>query len=677
MRRKTWHTLLLSSLIFSIGFVLLVGSQQEVTPNMSLCLVQVALIHSTPTFVAFATLSYSTDIYISIRRMFESDDWEDGPEPQDVVILVLMPWIAFLLLFMTVILLVGLPQNTAHVADPHFYCHTPSTPAVVISAATLIVAMLSAIMLQAATGWSLYHNWIKLQNVSVTSTARRYLNAFVRTITFTALGIIALTFGLVALMTINKQLIGFSMLLPLFPIGAALIFGTYQLFLLSSIPLVVLLFYTVEIPYESVRVHQASLKAATLPLLRQVLPKELPYRIQWPSLFSAPTPDKSSPSPDEHPQSSTERTKDSSRAKFTRHVVAVGDLHGDLGNARRVLQFSGVTDDKGDWSGNVDFFVQTGDIIDRGDDTIALYAWMDRLREQASAVGATVMSLLGNHEWMNAIGDWRYVYPSELATFGSITARQKQLSTGKIGRSWARNYTTAARLPLHPHIGLPNTPFPPTHARHLHFQKDRDDEGAELDNSVYYDEDEPLSHAALSFVHGGLSPTYPDLVPFPKRINEIAKVFLRKLQYREQPLPHPPSRYPGMPQDTSLDEIHMYDANGPVWYRGWALGDEETVCEEVESVLARTGTRRMIMGHTPDFNNIVSRCNGKIIIIDTGISHAYGGVLSALSIHYTLEPIGEPEGKRWLETEVVSALYPDRRDVLAIDEREIVGDFIV
>ena len=75
--------------------------------------------------------------------------------------------------------------------------------------------------------------------------------------------------------------------------------------------------------------------------------------------------------------------------------------------------------------------------------------------------------------------------------------------------------------------------------------------------------------------------------------------------------------------------------------------------------------------------NIVSRCNGKIIIIDTGISHAYGGVLSALSIHYTLEPIGKPEEKRWLETEVVSALYPDQRDVLVIDEREIIGNFIV
>jgi hypothetical protein len=50
---------------------------------------------------------------------------------------------------------------------------------------------------------------------------------------------------------------------------------------------------------------------------------------------------------------------------FVRHIVAVGDLHGDLPNARRVLQFSGVVDEYGNWTGHADFFVQTGDIIDR------------------------------------------------------------------------------------------------------------------------------------------------------------------------------------------------------------------------------------------------------------------------------------------------------------------------
>lgn len=50
---------------------------------------------------------------------------------------------------------------------------------------------------------------------------------------------------------------------------------------------------------------------------------------------------------------------------FLRRIVAVGDLHGDFGNARKVLEMSGVIDKEGEWTGQVDFFVQTGDIIDR------------------------------------------------------------------------------------------------------------------------------------------------------------------------------------------------------------------------------------------------------------------------------------------------------------------------
>lgn len=53
------------------------------------------------------------------------------------------------------------------------------------------------------------------------------------------------------------------------------------------------------------------------------------------------------------------------RPRFSRRIVAVGDIHGDLYNAGRVLQMAGVVDEDGNWSGNVDVFVQTGDIIDR------------------------------------------------------------------------------------------------------------------------------------------------------------------------------------------------------------------------------------------------------------------------------------------------------------------------
>ncbi|TDL25706.1 Metallo-dependent phosphatase [Rickenella mellea] len=332
---------------------------------------------------------------------------------------------------------------------------------------------------------------------------------------------------------------------------------------------------------------------------------------------------------------------------FTTRIVAVGDLHSDFENAQTVLKMAGVVDEHGNWTGNVDYFVQTGDIIDRGDDTIKLYLWMETLRSQARHVGGDVFSHLGNHEWMNVIGDWRYVYPSEIKTFGSVAARQKMLSTGRIGKAWQQNYSVTSRLPLHPEAGLPNADF----------------------ISLPEDQSSPFSHSALSFVHGGLSPTYQQLTPYPSRINDIGRKLLGRMQSRPPNPPHPPNPYIGLPEDATFEEKSLYDSDGPLWYRGWATDNEERVCGAIDDVLNRIGVRRLIMGHTPDFEQIVSRCGGKIIIIDTGISHAYGGVLSALSINYTITPSGTTS---WTEREVISAVYPDREEILVSDERAVL-----
>jgi hypothetical protein len=70
-----------------------------------------------------------------------------------------------------------------------------------------------------------------------------------------------------------------------------------------------------------------------------------------------------------------------------------------------------------------------------------------------------------------------------------------------------------------------------------------------------------------------------------------------------------------------------------------------------------------------------------LIFYCSGISHAYGGVLSALSIHYTLTPLNDDgatgSDQRWTEREVVSALYPDHTEIIVDEEREVVGAFDV
>ncbi|KZV88888.1 Metallo-dependent phosphatase [Exidia glandulosa HHB12029] len=344
---------------------------------------------------------------------------------------------------------------------------------------------------------------------------------------------------------------------------------------------------------------------------------------------------------------------------FTRRVVAIGDLHSDFDNALTALRLGKLVDANGDWIAGDTIFVQTGDIIDRWTDTIKLFRWMDQLRDQARAAGGQVISHLGNHEWMESIGDWRYATDEEKATFGNDTFRFEVLDHDWIGQTWRKNYSITTRLPLHPSLGPVDTDFHPG-----------------------WKKSSNLTTSALSFVHGGLSPTYSNLTPYPSRINEIGASLLAKLQARSPlPQPFPPAEAsPGLPATATPEEVELYSPDGPLWYRGWALDgwdengeDDSTICPDVDNVLAQIGSRRMIMGHTPLFTEITTRCEGKVVIIDTGISRGVLDSPSALEILYTLNPTAH--SLTWEETEVLTAFYPTGNTTLWTETCTVVGDF--
>ncbi|KAG9000408.1 hypothetical protein FRB94_005462 [Tulasnella sp. JGI-2019a] len=338
---------------------------------------------------------------------------------------------------------------------------------------------------------------------------------------------------------------------------------------------------------------------------------------------------------------------------FQRTIVAIGDIHGDFANLIKVLKMSGVVAENGSWTGAADYLVQTGDLLDRGDDTLDIYRYYEDLRVQASAHGGHLVSHLGNHEVMNLLGDWRYVWPSEIDTFESVEARQRLISTGWIGKAWRANYSITTRLPLHPALGVINVNY--DHSKASSFQG--------------------LSHAALSFCHGGLAPSYSNLTPYPSAINDIGTTLVTRLQDRKvQPLPHPPFPYEGIPADATDDERELYGGYGPLWYRGWAEDDEDVVCKAVTGVLKKIGVKRLVMGHTLNLSHIVSRCDGKILIIDTGMTHAFGGVLSAAKFTYTMWP-SDTQG-RWIVRDMVTAMYPDHEEVLVDEVEEVKADFL-
>lgn len=144
------------------------------------------------------------------------------------------------------------------------------------------------------------------------------------------------------------------------------------------------------------------------------------------------------------PQPEAQKPAPSPRIAVPGRLVAIGDLHGDLEQAKKAFHLAGVTDEQGRWTGGDTTLVQTGDVLDRGPDGKALLDWLMSVESGAKAAGGRFVALLGNHEVMNVRGDLRYVSAEDTAGFGGATERAKAFSKeGAYGR-WLATHDAVA-----------------------------------------------------------------------------------------------------------------------------------------------------------------------------------------------------------------------------------------
>jgi hypothetical protein len=82
----------------------------------------------------------------------------------------------------------------------------------------------------------------------------------------------------------------------------------------------------------------------------------------------------------------------------------------------------------------------------------------------------------------------------------------------------------------------------------------------------------------------------------------------------------------------AADANPMINADGPNWYRGAAMCNACAETDVVKPILAGLGARRLVIGHTVTHDaRVVSRFDGTVIKLDTGMNHAvYHGRPSAL-----------------------------------------------
>lgn len=137
-------------------------------------------------------------------------------------------------------------------------------------------------------------------------------------------------------------------------------------------------------------------------------------------------------------------------------IVAVGDVHGDFAQLVRTLRAAGVVDDRNDWAAGKTHLVQLGDVLDRGPDSRKAMDLLMKLEEQAAKAGGAVHALIGNHEAMVLAGDWRYLQPEEIKSFGAeADFRQAMSAAGVYGR-WIRSHNAVVQINdvLFAHAGL-------------------------------------------------------------------------------------------------------------------------------------------------------------------------------------------------------------------------------
>jgi Calcineurin-like phosphoesterase len=332
-------------------------------------------------------------------------------------------------------------------------------------------------------------------------------------------------------------------------------------------------------------------------------------------------------------------------------VVAVGDVHGAADQFAAILEKAGLIDAKRQWTGGAAVFVQTGDIFDRGEGVREALDLLMRLEDEARRAGGRVEALLGNHEVMNLLSDFRDVSPKAYAAFADDRSEDRR----------RRGYEQYARIARNrPKKGPPPqtrdewmAAHPPGFIEYTDALGPRGKYGRWL-----------RSHKVVTvvgdtaFMHAGV------LADFTGDIEEVNRTVARDLQAWDdtraamvQARLVPPfctlteageaaaaeveriaealkANAPvgdhvtrefvdGLQSLFQIGKSSLLSADGPLWFRGFAQWPE-TDEPKFTALVQRLGVKRFVTAHTPTLPGLIRPLFGhRLFLIDTGMLVSY------------------------------------------------------
>lgn len=272
--------------------------------------------------------------------------------------------------------------------------------------------------------------------------------------------------------------------------------------------------------------------------------------------------------------------KKKSILKKSSRIIVIGDVHGDFDSFKISLLKANIIDENDNWIGNNTKVVQLGDILDkggRGIETNNLYEELDELKildyitflnKKAKKTNGRIYTLIGNHELMNVLGDFRYVSKQHLDGFNGIDNRKLLFKPGGI---LARKLACNSR-------GI-------------------------------------LQIGSWIFCHTGLLPKHFESIKKKKKIEEINNtikdVLLGKLKMKDI--------------DRNLEDI-IFGSDSFLWNRYYSDENNDIeLCSTLNNTLNILNIKNnggMVLGHTPQ-KNITSKCNKKLWFADTMMSSGF------------------------------------------------------
>jgi len=325
-------------------------------------------------------------------------------------------------------------------------------------------------------------------------------------------------------------------------------------------------------------------------------------------------------------------------------IIVIGDLHGDYEAFIRILKGTEVIDRDLHWAAGKAHFVQTGDIMDRGIDARKILDDLMRLEKEAEAAGGMVHVLLGNHEELNLTGivfssNLDYVTLDQFIKFlpDGYRKKQEEALAKKLLRLSARDREASPKKMIDQFWKAQRANPSIQRLYLLNF------------NEVYGPWLRRLNVAIkinnVIFVHGGIGEKYSKWGL--KEINDRYRSELANIwrEFRRAELP-------SNSRPVSTPPSIVYRGDSPLWYRELATVPEEDLEEELDMILETLGAKAMVIAHTPRIPSSpkdMQRFGGRVWIVDTGISRAYGGPASALIIldgYFNVWGVGDENDNR-------------------------------